>query len=76
MPDLTIRDLEDATFRTIAFQAEVQNKSIDEVVRNLIRLGLLHDVEGRVAVADRIRSTTRPSTEDSTDVIRRMRDAI
>ena len=48
MPDLTIRDLEDATFRTIAFQAEVQNKSIDEVVRNLIRLGLLHDVDVRI----------------------------
>ncbi|MCJ2082940.1 hypothetical protein [Methylobacterium sp. J-090] len=76
MPDLTIKDLDDSTLRTIAFQAEVQNRSVDEVAIGLIRLGLLHDVEGRVAVADRIRSGTRGPVEDSTDVIRRMRDAV
>ena len=76
MPDLTIKDVDESMFDTIAFQAEVQNRSVDEVVVGLIRLGLLHDVEGRVAVADRIRSGTRPSFEDSTDIIRRMRDAV
>lgn len=76
MAELTIKGLDDSTLRTIAFQAEVQSRSIEEVVIGLIRLGLLHDSEGRVAVADRIRSGSKPSTEDSTDVIRRMRNAV
>lgn len=76
MPDLTIKGLDDSALRTITFQAEVQNRSVDDVVIGLIRLGLLHDIDGRVAVADRIRSRSKPSSEDSTDIIRRMRDAV
>ena len=76
MPDLAIRDIEDYVLRTIEYQAEVQNRSVDDVVRGLIRIGLLHDIEGRVAVADKIRSQSRPSSEDSTDIIRRIRDAV
>jgi plasmid stability protein len=81
MPDLLVKDLDDATFRTIAFQAEAMNRSVEDVVRELIRIGLLHDVEGRVAVADKIRSTSRPPppgtvVEDSTEIIRALRGRI
>ncbi|WP_407526564.1 hypothetical protein [Methylobacterium oryzisoli] len=74
MPDLTIRDLDEVVYDTIVDQAEVMNLSVDEVARNLIRLGLLHDVEGRVVVADSIRAKTKGPVEDSTDIIRRVRD--
>ncbi|MFE1597711.1 hypothetical protein [Methylobacterium sp. ID0610] len=76
MPDLTIRDLDEAVSDPIAPQAGVTNKTVDEVVRDLIRLGLLHDGEGRVAVADSIRARTKGPVEESTDIIRRMRDAV
>ncbi|WP_375453636.1 hypothetical protein [uncultured Methylobacterium sp.] len=82
MPELLITDLDDATFRTIAFQAEAMNRSVDAVVPDLIRIGLLHDVEGRVAVSDRIRSMTPPRSsdaappEDGTAVIRELRGPI
>ncbi|GJE01177.1 hypothetical protein [Methylobacterium isbiliense] len=51
-------------------------RDLDEAARNLIRLGLLHDVEGRVAVADGIRARTKDPVEGSTDIIRRRRDAV
>ena len=82
MADLHITDLDDATYRTIAFQAEATNRSVGSVVRELLRIGLLHDVEGRVAVADRIRSMAPQHSpgelplEDSTALIRELRGPI
>lgn len=74
MPDLLITDLDEATLRTIAFQAEATDRSVEAVVRELIRIGLLHDTDGRVAVAQQIRQRARQVPgENSTDLIRQLR---
>lgn len=75
MAELLLKDLDDEVLRTIELQASVTGVSIGDVVKRLLRVGLLHDGEGRTAVADHIRSMTPRSLEDSTDTIRRMRDA-
>jgi plasmid stability protein len=75
MPDLTLRGLDPHLLRTLEQRAEATGQSLDEVVRELIRIGLLYDSEGRAAVARKIRAMTlRPVGDDSTDLIRRLRD--
>jgi hypothetical protein len=65
MASLTLRGLDPHLLRTLE----------QRVVRELIRIGLLHDSEGRAAVARKIRAMTlRPVKDDSTDLIRRLRD--
>ncbi|WP_407526567.1 hypothetical protein [Methylobacterium oryzisoli] len=77
MSDLTITNIDDALLEEITFQARVTHRSVEDVARDLIRLGLLMDGQGRAAVAEHIRAITPgPVTEDSTDIIRRMRDAV
>lgn len=77
MPNLLVTDLDEATLRTIAFQAEATNQSVEAVARALIRIGLLHDSEGRSAVARRIREHARAEQdEDSTALIRQLRGSL
>ena len=51
-------------------------RDLDEAALSCVRLGLPHDVEGRVAVAGGIRARTKGPVEDSTDIIRRRQDAV
>ena len=75
MADLLVKDIDDRTMRVIAMRAEATHKSVEDVARELLRLGLLMDVEGRVAVGDKIRAMTpNPPLDDSTEIIRRLRD--
>jgi plasmid stability protein len=75
MADITLRGLDPHILRTLERRAEATGQSLDEVVRELIRIGLLYDSEGRTAVARKIRAMTlHPVKDDSTDLIRRLRD--
>lgn len=51
-------------------------RDLDEAALSRVRLGLPHDVEGRVAVAGGIRARTKGPMEDSTGIIRHRRDAV
>jgi plasmid stability protein len=74
MAELTIKDLDEGLYRTIERRAAALGMSVDEAARELLRLGLLIDVEGRVAVADKIRQLTGGHVaESSTNLIRRLR---
>jgi plasmid stability protein len=76
MAKITLTDVEDEVLKAIKLRAETTGRSLEEVAREILKLGLLADIPDRVAVADRIRAMTpRPLDEDSTHIIRRLRDA-
>jgi plasmid stability protein len=75
MSDLTLHDLPDDLIRQLNLRAEATGRSVEEAAREALERGLLLDVRGRVAVANRIRAMTpKPIDDDSTQMIRRLRD--
>jgi plasmid stability protein len=75
MADLLLKELDDRLMSGLKLRAETLGRSVEEVARNALELGLAADAEGRAAVAKRIRDMTPgPITDDSTDIIRRLRD--
>jgi plasmid stability protein len=76
MRQLTLTDIDDELFGSLALRADTTGRPIEDVAREALARGLLVDVKGRTAVAERIRAMTpRPIEEDSTALIRRIRDA-
>lgn len=75
MSDLVLHDVPDELLRSIELRAQATGRSVEQVAREALEHGLLVDVRGRVAVADRIRALTPEIVaEDSTEIIRRLRD--
>jgi plasmid stability protein len=74
MPTVAIA-LDQQLLQSIELRGEALGLSAEQNVAELLKIGLLNDPRGRSAVAARIRSLQeRPLTEDSTDLIRRLRD--
>lgn len=68
--------LPDQLAASIELRARLTGRSVEEVLRQAVEQGLLLDAQGRSAVAAHIRAMTPgPVTEDSTAIIRRLRDA-
>lgn len=76
MADLVLKDVDEALLRAIRSRADASGKTVADKARELLELGLKLDREGRVAEAARSRAMTPPGVRlDSTEIIRRMRDA-
>jgi len=76
MAEILLRDFDEELLRSIRLRAEVTGRSVEEVIKEAVQRGLLLDVRGRVALADKIRAMTpKPIEDDSTEIIRRLRDA-
>jgi plasmid stability protein len=68
-------NIDERLMRSVELRAETLGQSVEATINELLDIGLHRDVRGRVAIADRIRAMTpQPIDEDSTDIIRRMRD--
>jgi plasmid stability protein len=76
MAELTLTNIEDRLLKAMELRAKATGQSVEETARELIELGFKLDPKGRVAVSDYIRAMQpAPIAEDSTDLIRRLRDA-
>jgi hypothetical protein len=76
MAELRLTDIEERLLRAIELRAEATGQTVEETTRELIELGFKLDPKGHLAVSDYVRSMQpAPLTEDSTDLIRRLRDA-
>ncbi len=76
MGQIIVNDLEEEILRSIALRAETTGRSIQDVARDALKSGLLHNVEERVALARRIRGLQpTPIGVDTTEMIRRLRNA-
>jgi|tagenome__1003787_1003787.scaffolds.fasta_scaffold16452543_1 plasmid stability protein len=76
MAELRVTNIEDKLLRAIELRAEATGQTVEETTRELIELGFKLDPKGHLAVSDYVRSMQpAPLSEDSTDLIRRLRDA-
>jgi hypothetical protein len=76
MADLLLKGIDEQTLHYLKLAAQTTGRTVEQVARKAIENGLRFDVEGRVGIADYIRSLqVKPVSEDSTDIIRRLRDA-
>lgn len=75
MTVLTV-EVGDRLLKAIKLRAKATGQSVEETVRELIELGFKLDAKGSVAVSDYIRAMQpAPLADDSTDLIRRLRNA-
>jgi plasmid stability protein len=74
MADLLIRDLNPSALEAIAKRAAVERRSIEAVARDILETGLKFDPETRRKLAETVRAHTSGSGEDSTAIIRALRD--
>jgi plasmid stability protein len=76
MSDITVTNVDDAIVRAIDARAAATGRSTEDIIREALRFGLLLDRSALRDVAKRIRDMTPgPVTEDSTAMIRRLRDS-
>jgi antitoxin FitA len=74
MADIRI-DLEDDVIQRLTVAAELKGRTLEEEVRDIITRAAPLSPEERVALSDRIRSMqSKPSSLDSTEIIRAARD--
>ena len=75
MAKLTLNNIEESLLSSLELRAETLGRSVEDVAREALERGLRVDGRGRAAVAARIRAMSPgPVEDDSTDIIRRMRD--
>ena len=76
MAQLTLANIDDRLMAYLKASAEATGRTVEQVTIKAIVDGVKHDREGRVALADKARATQpKPLTSDSTEIIRRIRDA-
>jgi hypothetical protein len=76
MADFTITGVTSDVMKSLELRAEVTGRPIQDIAREALGRGLMFDVQGRLAVAERIREMTPGSiADDSAEIIRRLRDA-
>jgi plasmid stability protein len=76
MGQITLTQVEDELVQAVKARAEATGRSFEDIASEALRQGLLMDRAGLKEAAHRIREMTpRSVKDDSTDVIRRMRDA-
>lgn len=75
MSDLKLK-VDDRLMEYLKLAAEATGLAVEEVAVKALEVGIKHYSEGRRAIADHIRSRqTKPVEDDSTDIIRRLRNA-
>jgi hypothetical protein len=76
MAQLTLGDIDDRLMAYLRASAEATGRTVEQVAIKAIENGIKLDREGFLALADKARAMQpEPLTDDSTDIIRRMRDA-
>lgn len=74
MGQIIIRKLEDEVIDRLKARARAAGTSLEEVARETLRAAVEPSRAEVLAEADRIRAMGDPSTKDSTQVIREVRD--
>ncbi|HEY0440290.1 MAG TPA: hypothetical protein VGD36_09450 [Xanthobacteraceae bacterium] len=75
MADILIRDLDDATFDKLRRRAEILQRPVEDVARDMLSRGSRFSAEERRIVAGHIRAMNpQRFADDSTDMIRHDRD--
>jgi plasmid stability protein len=73
--ELTLANVDDRLVACLKASAEATGRTIERVAIKAIENGVKLDREGRLALADKARAMQpKPLTDDSTDIIRRLRD--
>ena len=76
MGRVLIRNVDDRIIETLKRKAELQGRSLEQELRDILRQAAGPTVEERLAMIDRVAAMQkRPSRMRSEDVIRRMRGA-
>jgi plasmid stability protein len=76
MGQITLTQVEDELVQAVKARAQATGRSFEDIASEALRQGLLMDRAGLRDAAHRIREMTpKRLKDDSTDVIRRMRDA-
>ena len=76
MGQITLTQIDDELLQAVAARAEATGRSVEEVIRDAPKQGLRTDLTDFRETVRRIRAMTpKPIEQDSTDMIRRMRDA-
>ena len=74
MGDLTLTDIDRTLIELLTSRAAESGHSLEEVAKQALLRGLLWSPADRTAHADQTRAMTPGTLDDSTEVIRRMRD--
>jgi len=75
MAQLTLANIDDSLVAYLKASAEATGRTVEQVAIKAIEKGVKFDREGRSALADKARAMQpKPLTDDSTDIIRRLRD--
>jgi hypothetical protein len=75
MSDITLTHMDEDLIRAIEARAAATGKSTEQVARDAIRCGLMLDHAGMRDVSRRVRPMTpKVVEEDSTEIIRRLRE--
>lgn len=75
MSDITLTHVGEDLIRAIEARAAVTGRSSEQVARDALRCGLMLDRAGLKEVAEHARSMTPgPVSEDSTEIVRRLRE--
>lgn len=74
MAQVLVRNIEDDVIRRLKEKAKASGTSLEEVARTALREAAKPSRESLWAEIDRIRAKSTPSSFDSTEVIREVRD--
>jgi plasmid stability protein len=74
MNDLTLRNVDRVLIEVLAARSAETGRSPEELAKEAILKGLLWSPAERAAYAKQVRAMTRGSLDDSTAMIRRLRD--
>ena len=76
MADLKVTNISEDLMKYLRMSADATGRTVEQVAAKAIENGVKLDKEGHIALADRARSLQpAPLKDDSTAIIRRLRDA-
>ncbi len=75
MAQVLVRGLEPTIIERYKARAAAKGHSLEQELREVITAGATLTAAEKLAIADRIRAMSPPSTTDSVDIIREMRDS-
>jgi plasmid stability protein len=75
MGDITLKNIDRALVELLAARVAETGRSPEDVAKEALLNGLLWSPEERAAYAERVRAMTPRKLDDSTEIIRRLRDA-
>jgi hypothetical protein len=76
MAEIKLTGIDEVVMSYLRASAEATGRTVEQVALQAVENGIRLDKEGIVALSDRARSLQpAPVADDSTDIIRRLRDA-